>query len=142
MWSLEARVLRIEVDEEVYAVLERNVKGFEQPNDVLRRLLLPAAGQPMPSVSPRLERGALGRLLEAGLVAAGDTLTHVQARKKLTHHGVIEPDGYVKTARGTYREPSPALRELVGTSIDGWRNWVHDKTGKTLRQLRDELPPK
>jgi hypothetical protein len=135
----------IEIDDEVYARLEENVKGFEQPNDVLRRLLLEETSQEqrMPKAASHASaaiRGKLGILMEdGGEVKAGDTLTYTQVRKGRTFTAVIEPDGWIKTVKGRYKEPSPALSELVGTSIDGWASWIHQPTGKSLRVLRSEM---
>ncbi|NHO85141.1 MULTISPECIES: hypothetical protein [unclassified Micromonospora] len=132
---------RIEIDDEVYAELERNVKGFEQPNDVLRRLLLEkghsrAAVSGMPNAAAPSIPGALTALIEKGLVQAGDTLSHVQVRKGRRFAAIIEADGWIRTDLGRYKEPSPALGKLTGTSIDGWAYWVHDTTKQSLRQLR------
>lgn len=134
----------IHVDDEIYAVLERNAQGFEQPNDVLRRLLLGPdhASPPGRSTSggrARSVTGGLAALIAHGVVAAGDTLSHFQVRKNQRQTGVVEPDGWIKTDLGRYKSPSPALGDLVGTSINGWPNWIHDRSGKTLLQLRDEM---
>jgi hypothetical protein len=129
---------RIEIDDEVYALLEQNVKGFEQPNDVLRRLLALDGG----SSKPGAVAGATGRLypfITAGLLKPGDGLEHHQPRKGRTLKGEVRPDGFIKTELGVYKEPSPALGKLVGTQIDGWANWRHVPSGQTLRQLRFQL---
>ncbi|MFG1660683.1 hypothetical protein ACGFIY_29515 [Micromonospora chersina] len=134
---------RIEIDDDVYAELERNVKGFEQPNDVLRRLLLknaqPTTGSgAVPSPAAPSIPGALTLLIDQGFVKPGDTLSHVQVRKGRRFAATVEPDGWIRTDIGRYKEPSPALGKLVGTSIDGWAYWIHDPTGKSLRRLRAE----
>lgn len=134
---------RIEIDDDVYAELERNVKGFEQPNDVLRRLLLknaqPTAGSTgVPSPAAPSIPGALTPLIDQGFVKPGDTLSHVQVRKGRHFAATVEPDGWIRTEMGRYKEPSPALGKLVGTSIDGWAYWIHGPTGKSLRRLRAE----
>lgn len=84
-------------------------------------------------------RGALLTLIEKGVVTAGDDLSHVQVRKGRTFSGKIESDGWIRTELDRYREPSPALGALVGTSIDGWKHWTHEPTGKSLRRLRHEI---
>lgn len=131
---------RIEIDSEIYAHLEQQVQGFEQPNDVLRRLLLPEAN--MAAAAPAAGAGPVGRLhplLDARLVTAGDELTHTQLRKGNTFSATVDEQGWVVTERGAFREPSPALRDLVGTQIDGWKHWVHVPSGKSLRQLRHDM---
>lgn len=134
---------KISVDDEVYAVLEDNARGFEEPNDVLRRLLLgPNHAQPRrrgpAGGGTRSPRGKLAPLIASGAIKAGDTLTHAQVRKGQTWTAVVEPDGRIKTDQGRYVYPSPALGDLTGTSVDGWRSWTHDQSGKTLHQLRQE----
>lgn len=128
---------RIEIDDDVYTELERHVRGFERPNDVLRRLLLPAAGQASePRVDARRRPGKLHALLEAGLINVGDTLKHHQPRKHRTFTATVEEGGWITTENGPYESPSPALAECVGSQIDGWAYWIHEPTGKSLRQLR------
>ncbi|WP_280266737.1 hypothetical protein [Nocardia wallacei] len=150
----------IVVDDEVFDVLVRHRRGFEQPNDVLRRLLIAGeteligmdgdstvdavAGDAVPGDSfvhgtDSSRVGRLAQLIDAGLVAAGDELRHDRIRKGQTLKAVVTANGYVQTSKGVYEAPSPALRELVGSQIDGWRNWVHVSTGKSLRELRDSL---
>jgi hypothetical protein len=48
-------------------------------------------------------------------------------------------DGFIETNLGLYKEPSPALGNLVSTQINGWANWKHVPSEKTLRQLRFQL---
>jgi hypothetical protein len=131
-------VRRIDIDDEVYEALGRHAVGFQQPNDVLRALLgldtAPAAsatGAPA-HTSP----GRLAPLLAAGVINPGDKLVHVQPRKGRSFAGQVEADGRITTERGRYAEPSPALRELVGSQIDGWKHWTHEASGNNLRQLR------
>lgn len=131
---------RIDIDEEVYAELASHAVGFEEPNDVLRRLLL-KEDRPNKTGVPGGKGavpGALASLLQAGVVCPGDRLVHVQVRKGGSFAATVEEDGWVQTDIRRYREPSPALGDLVGTSIDGWAYWTHERTGKTLRQLRKE----
>lgn len=127
---------RIEIDDEVYAELERHVKGFEQPNDVLRRLVLNDKSAPsLPKVPNR--KGKLLPLLQAELIAVGDVLVHERKRKGDTFEATVAEHGWLDVNGRLYQSPSPALGELVGSQIDGWHNWMHVKSGKTLRQLRD-----
>ena len=77
---------------------------------------------------------------EHGLVRAGDQLTHQRKRTGQTFHATVTSGGGVKLPNGpAFSAPSTALKACVGTEIDGWANWRHDRTGKTLRELRDEL---
>lgn len=127
---------RIEVDDEVYAELERHVTGFEQPNDVLRRLLLSnKAAAPLAAASAR--KGRLLPLLQADLIAVGDVLVHERKRKGDRFEAKVAEQGWLDVNGRPYQSPSPALGNLVGSQIDGWHNWRHVKTGKTLRELRD-----
>lgn len=129
---------RIEIDDEVYAELERNVKGFEQPNDVLRRLLLPndASAQLRSSVPGRI--GKLLPLLQAEVIAVGDLLVHERKRKGDRFEATVTEQGWLEVDGRPYQSPSPALGDLVGTQIDGWHNWTHVKSAKTLRELREQ----
>ena len=139
---------RIEIDDEVYAEMENLVRGFEQPNDVLRRVLLtatavllkapaaeaPSIGRPTSTSLP----GALVSLIANGSMAPRDTLSYVQVRKGRSFKGVVEADGWIRTDLKRYKSPSTALGDLVGTSVNGWANWTHDRSGKTLGQLRQD----
>lgn len=144
---------RVEIDEQVYERLAQHAVGFETPNDVLRRLVLtdelhvsgngaaadstrPAAAVPPSPPTPL--PGALQFLVAAGAVKPGDGLVHRQVRKGRSLAGQVDEHGCIRTDLGHYREPSPALRDLVGTQIDGWAYWTHEPSGKTLRRLREE----
>ncbi|MGW5223187.1 restriction system modified-DNA reader domain-containing protein [Nocardia sp. NPDC004085] len=127
----------IVVDDEVYSALAELRRGFEQPNDVLRRLLLTddsSASIPSP---PRI--GRLAPLMDAGLVKSGDALRHERVRKGQIFTATIKDGGLISTDKGIYTAPSPALKDLVGTEIDGWHNWIHISSGKSLRELRNSL---
>ncbi|MFD6449948.1 hypothetical protein ACFWF3_04150 [Nocardia sp. NPDC060220] len=131
----------ISVDEDVYQALARHRKGFEQPNDVLRRLLLdrepPRAGSSAMEVIPRI--GRLSALVDAGLIDVGDQLRHERVRKGQVLVGEVAEGGSIRTVNGVYSAPSPALKGLVGSDIDGWHNWIHVRSGKSLRELRSNL---
>lgn len=130
---------RIEIDAEVYEALATRAVGFQQPNDVLRAVLgLGGAGTGSAAATAPARPGRLTPLLTAGVIEPGDKLLHVQTRKGLSFVGQVEADGWISTERGRYAEPSPALRDLVGTQIDGWAYWVHEASSKSLRQLRGE----
>lgn len=131
---------RIEIDDDVYAELESHAKGFEQPNDVLRRLLLGAnsshTGPPVQD-SPSLD-GALAGIVAKGLIRPGETLSHVQVRRGRRFVATVEADGWIKTDVSRYKDPSPALGKLTGTSLNGWHHWRHDRSGKRLSELRKD----
>ncbi|WP_245941716.1 hypothetical protein [Vallicoccus soli] len=129
---------RIEIDDEVYAALAEHAVGFQQPNDVLRALLGLAADASPTTTAAAVRSGRLAPLLAVGLLKPGDELVHRQVRKGQAFTGRVEADGWIRTDRGRYAEPSPALRDLVGSQIDGWRHWWHLASGKSLRQLRAE----
>lgn len=131
----------IGVDEEVYQALARLRQGFELPNDVLRRLLLvekpPRVTDPATEAVPRT--GRLSALVDAGLIDVGDQLRHERVRKGQVLVGEVAEGGSIRTVNGVYSAPSPALKGLVGTDIDGWHNWIHVRSGKSLRELRSNL---
>jgi RAMA domain-containing protein/uncharacterized protein DUF6416 len=84
--------------------------------------------------------GDLAALLEAGLIAAGDQLTHVRPRTGDSFSATVTRAGAVVTELGTYDSPSPALSELVGNSRNGWTDWTHVPSGSALDALRQKLP--
>ena len=47
--------------------------------------------------------------------------------------------GHGAGVAGHFRAPSPALSKLVGSSRNGWTDWTHVPTGKTLAELREML---
>jgi hypothetical protein len=124
---------KIAVDDEVYAFLQEHARPFvDTENDVLRCLLL---GQ-----APRTDNrraGDLKPLIDAGLLEAGDVLTHVQPRRGIEHHASVTEDGYLRTADGQeFARPSPALKAQVGHETNGWTQWTHQRTGQRLQELR------
>lgn len=145
---MEVRMMRkIDVDDEVYALLEAHAQGFDTPNDVLRRLLLGegrdsgVSGQQAGggrTAQGRRRTGKLKILIEKGSIKPGDQLVHHRPRKGDTLTGVVCEDGGVETEQGWFEAPSPALGGLTGSQIDGWACWTHQPSGKTLRTLRDE----
>jgi hypothetical protein len=138
---------RIEVDPEVYALLEAHARGFETPNDVLRRMLpwgdtQPGLTEGEGSRSGTLQRsGRLLPLMQASLINAGDNLAYHRTRKGDVLHARVGDHGAVVTERGEYESPSPALADLAGYQVDGWANWVHVPSGRSLRDLRSEVRP-
>lgn len=136
---------RIEIDEEVYAVLEANARGFMDPNSVLRIMVglddKKSVSKTAPLAPSEYVSGKLMDLVDDGVITAGDTLVHHQVRLGNTYRAVVEADGWITTDIKRYQSPSAALRDLVGSQISGWGNWVHERSGKTLRQLREDAQP-
>ncbi|KAA8890080.1 hypothetical protein F3087_01820 [Nocardia colli] len=136
---------KIVVDDEVFKALVAARVDFESENDVLRRLLLAGDdSSPPPSPStldtagqPRV--GQLAILLERGLIRSGDELQHHRIRKGQVFTATVLDGGLIQTAEGVYGSPSPALKALVGSDINGWHYWIHTRSGKTLRELRASL---
>jgi Restriction Enzyme Adenine Methylase Associated len=125
---------KIDVDDEVFAAIEREAVPFVDttPNDVLRRTLLSRPSQP--SRKP----GDLMPLIEAGRLKPGDRLVHHQPRKGRTFTAEVTSDGHVQLDDGrTFPAPSPALKARVGTEVNGWAQWIVERTGQSLKELRD-----
>ncbi|MFI7076421.1 hypothetical protein ACIBO1_03895 [Micromonospora sp. NPDC049903] len=129
----------IEVDDDVYALLQQHARPFvDQENDVLRRLL-GLDGSPT-AVANRVSGGDLRALIDAKLLAPGDELVHIQTRKGLTHRAVVTADGNIRLPDGsTYAKPSPALKACVGHDINGWGQWIHAQSRESLQSLREAL---
>jgi len=143
----------IHVDDEVYGHLAANLRPFidKTENDVLRHLLgldseqvrqpvvatLPSA--PAPAMKRWHSEIELADLLEAGLVKQGDALRYRLPRRGETVGAVVTAKGQVETPdRKVHTSPSAALTHLVGHSINGW-NFIHEISGKSLNDLRNEL---
>lgn len=152
----------IDVDDDVFEVLQREARPLlDSPNDVLRRLLLSDSDdegeskppkRPLKTAQPtgspaeprpvlRRVAGRLFPLVKAGLIDDGDELRHTRKRTGETYLAQVDYLGRVVLPNNkVFTEPSPALRHYVGSEIDGWANWTHVRSGKTLRLLRSELP--
>ncbi|MEV6556396.1 hypothetical protein AB0M22_11825 [Nocardia sp. NPDC051756] len=130
------------VDNEVFEALVAARRGFESANDVLRRLLLGSrsTGTTKNMTNSGQQRaGQLAALLERGLIESGDELRHERVRSGQVFVAEVLDDGLLRTDKGIYSAPSPALKALVGSDINGWQNWIHTRSDKTLSQLRDSL---
>jgi hypothetical protein len=129
---------KIEIDDEIYALLQRHARPFEdRENDVLRRLLL--AGPATPAPAPSGRPGDLLPYIAAGLIQPGDELVHEQPRKGRVHRATVSERGGIDVDGYIHPKVSPALKAMVGHEINGWSQWTHAKTGKTLHELRVEL---
>ncbi len=86
-----------------------------------------------------LVHGDLLPLIARGLVVPGDRLRHRKARSGTEFHATVTGSGGLDTSAGHFRAPSTALSKLVGSSRNGWTDWTHVPTGKTLAELREML---
>lgn len=84
--------------------------------------------------------GDLLPLITGGLVVPGDRLHHHKVRTGEVFHATVTVTGGLDTSAGIFRAPSPALSKLVRSSRNGWTDWTHVQTGKTLAELREMLP--
>ena len=142
--------VKIEIDDEVFEFLQSKAKPLvDTANDVLRRLLLgdladeefladTSVALPRPSTEPLRKRviirrypGALSRLIEEGLLHAGDQLTHERKRTGQMSHAIVTSEGWVRLPDNqVFSAPSPALKACVGTEIDGWASWRHVRSNR------------
>ncbi|WUT49437.1 hypothetical protein OIE50_50865 [Streptomyces canus] len=129
----------IQVDDEVFAYLQRHSEPLvDTANDVLRRVLLGAQQPPVDEAGSR-PTGALMPILEAGLAAPNDMLRHHQPKLGRTHEATISADGWVELPDGrAFQRPSPALRTQTGNQINGWGQYTHVPSGRPLQELREE----
>ncbi len=99
---------------------------------------------------PRITRSAYlldGRrvtvadLFEFGLLRPGDSLRFERVRLGETHHAVVAPKGHIVLDDDqAFSSPSRAAIVAAGVrSLDGWRAWVQESSGRTLDSLRQEL---
>lgn len=139
----------IDIDEDVFAELQQRARPFiDTPSDVIRALISASQklseGDPtvtpsgQPGVPGKVKIGKLDALIKQGLIASGDTLIHERKRSGDVFEASVSKRGCIILPDGRwFREPSPALREYTHSQIDGWANWTHVPTGRTLRDLRD-----
>lgn len=83
-------------------------------------------------------RVKVGDLLEAGLLAAGDTLRY--DRLGQPHIATVTAAGELELADGRrFKTPSGAGDAVSGISTPGWDVWIVESTGRPLDDLRQEL---
>jgi hypothetical protein len=133
----------IKVDPEVWKAIHADATPFvdRTPNDVLRRRFL--TGQPAPLSTPTAaasrRRGALRVGLDKATLVPGDILICEQPRKKRTFKAEVLADGWIKTIEpdvGEFQKVSPSLGACTGSAINGWDNWVVERTGEKLQAYR------
>lgn len=135
---------RIEVDDEIFAWLqERATPLVDTPNSVLRReLMLNGTATPQGINTPNLTNGDRHRrsgelvtLISRGRIQAGDALVFSK-RNGETYHGIVTENGEIQVQGRPYGSPSGALKAHLGYEINGWKNWVHESSGKILDAFR------
>ena len=137
----------VEIDNDLAEILEQHMRLDETQDEVVNRLLRDAlertssppndrkpSGQSRTSVA-----GQISDLLRAGFIKAGDEVEYRERRRGVVHKGHITADGAVATDGRPPSSPSSALGHLVGYSVNGWKLWVHVKSGERLSVLRDRL---
>ena len=140
----------VEINNDLAAAIEQQMQLDESHQQVVRRLLLAglkAQGRSATKPAPRaahgrtriVVEGTVQDLLRSGLVSDGDELRYAEARRRIVHTARIHSDGRIQTDKATRSSPSSALRDLVGYEINGWKCWIHVRSGKTLSALRDGL---
>lgn len=94
-----------------------------------------AEGAPAGALSPY---GDLRNVFLAGLIKPGDRLTHTKARTGVTHVGIITTTGTIMVNGQEYNGASNSLKAAVGSAINGWGNWRHERSGRMLQDLRGQ----
>ena len=133
----------IKVDPEVWKAIHDDATPFvdRTPNDVLRRRFLantPTEAAATPAASAR-RRGALKIALDKASLVPGDVLICEQPRKKRVLRAEVMADGWIKTVEpdvGEFQKVSPSLGACTGSAINGWDNWVVERTGEKLQAYR------
>lgn len=138
----------VEIDNDLAELIEQHMRLDETHGDIVNRVLREALdernGRRGQSQAPPARRRTVGAaqlsdLLRAGLLSADDAVEFTERRRGLVHRGRVTRDGRIATDGQPPAAPSGALGHLVGYSINGWKSWVHVRSGKTLSVLRDEL---
>lgn len=136
----------IEIDDEVFALLQRQAEPFvDTPNDVLRRLVgldvdapngnTPNKPRPVKRYRNR-KRGDLMTLIETGAIEVDDLLIY-RKRTGEEFRGTVTNDGWIEANGTTFYSPSGALKSLVGYEINGWKHWTVSRTGRLLDDYRE-----
>jgi hypothetical protein len=139
-------VQNIQLDDDIVTALSARARAGESVNDVLRGLLAAVAPERLaPVVTLPAQRSRVAplhrkdsefrALISLGLLEPGDRLVHQRPRGEL-HLAVVREDGSVELGDGTVHDsPSTALSATVETSRNGWKDWRHERTQRTLAEL-------
>lgn len=132
----------IRVDDEVYAALQAEAQAFvDTPNTVLRRKLglAPEAAMTTGNTPTHYVTGRVGKLLEDRVLNPMDELTWNRRQHGIKHVAWVTKAGALQLDDGTLHDsPSGAARHLAGYEVNGWRQWRHTASGKTLDELWNE----
>lgn len=141
---MKSRV-RIDLPEDLYRELERRAVPFvdTSPADVLMRLLASSPADETGASSPPPESlGYLWSLMEKGAIAPGDELEFHRPRLGDKFSGTVTECGWIELDDGRLcRSPSGAIMELVGANYNGYKHWLHVKSGLRLDELRTGKKP-
>ena len=104
---------------------------IDTPNSVLRRLLALDAKPIRP--------GALGRLLDAGLLKSGQRLVWRRRNLGQEYSAYVTPDGHLRLEGGrVYDSPSGACDAVAHCKVNGWDAW-RTADGVSLSMLRGRI---
>lgn len=122
----------IVVDDEVFKRLQSEAQPLiDTPNSVLRRLLALDAKP--------VRRGALGPLLEAGLLEPGQRLVWRRRNLAREYLAYVTPEGHLRLDDGRICDsPSGACDAVAHCKVNGWDAW---RTGEdvSLSVLRSRI---
>ncbi|MFD6322222.1 hypothetical protein ACFWOL_04925 [Streptomyces sp. NPDC058442] len=122
----------IVVDDEVFERLQREAQPLiDTPNSVLRRLLALDAKPVRP--------GALGPLLDAGLLESGQRLLWRRRNLGQEYLAHVTPEGSLRLEDGRICDsPSGACDAVAHGKVNGWDAWRTDE-GVSLSMLRSRI---
>jgi hypothetical protein len=129
----------IELPMIIYRQLERYATFGETPVDTIQRLVT-SEGSRWRSDRAAGGQGNMLLYLEAGLVAVGDRVIFNQARRGLQHTVTVTERGTLELPDGDeVTGPSGVIKQITGTTDNGWTRLIHEPSGKRLSDLRAEL---
>ena len=131
----------IRVDDEVYAALQAEAQAFvDTPNTVLRGSSGSICGRDdhrQPAAGYAI--GRIGKLLEDRILNPMDELTWNRRQHGMKHVAWVTREGALQLDDGTlHGTPSGAACHLAGYEVNGWRQWRHAASGKTLDELLNQ----
>lgn len=129
----------IRVDDDVFALLQREARAFvDTPNSVLRKLLgleevvAGSTASPPPPAVP----GKVLTLLQEGHVEHQEPLIWPRRQNGQTFRASVTDAGRIRLEDGReFDTPSGAARDLAGYEVNGLRAWRRESDGATLGEL-------